>query len=67
MSLPTVYSNDVYIFLSTCSMYVCMYVKQNAEIMQDDNLQSQESEQNCLISVMVLPPYIKQYKHKHQV
>ena len=35
--------------------------------MQDGNLQSQESEQNCMISVMVLPPYIKQYKNKHYV
>ena len=35
--------------------------------MEDDSLQSQESEQNWLISVMVLPPYNKQYKHKRQV
>ena len=59
-NLPAVYSNDVYIFLSTCSK---TKYRNNAS----KNLQNQESEQNCMISVRVLPPCIKQYKCKHQV
>ena len=43
-----------------CTYSCQLVVGQNTEIMQDDNLQSQESEENRLISIMVLPPCIKQ-------
>lgn len=67
INLPTVNNNAVEIFFFQLAGKQNTNKSINHRNNASENLQSHESKQNYLISVRLLPPYIKMYKHKHQV